>query len=115
MSRQEAVEAFLQGRISRRTLIRQLVAGGVSIGAAASYAAALEPETAGAAVAGAPDDLYPLVTLKLDTPSLAWAIANSRLRLIGSCGEEVGLHFAAYVRVGTGLADSSAAAAWGSS
>ena len=30
--------------------------------------------------------------------------ANSRLRLTGSCGEEVGLHFAAYVRVGTGLA-----------
>ncbi len=96
--------AFLEGRISRRTLIRQLVAGGVSIGAAASYAAALEPETASAAVAGAPDDLYPLVTMKLDTPSLAWAISNQKLRLTVSCGEEVGLAFSAFLRLGTGLA-----------
>jgi ABC-type transport system substrate-binding protein len=104
VSRQEAVAAFLAGRISRRTLIRQLVAGGVSVGAAASYAAALDPETASATVAAAPDDLYPLVTLKFDTPGLAWAVNNARLKLNGTCGEEVGLNFAAYLRIGTGLA-----------
>lgn len=73
------------------------------MGAAASYAAALDPETASGAVAVAADDLYPLVTIKFDTPSLAYVQTNSRLRLTVSCGEEVGLNFAAFVRVGTGL------------
>jgi hypothetical protein len=103
VSRQEAVAAFLDGRISRRTLIRQLVAGGVSVGAAASYAAALDPETASGVVAAGADDLYPLVTIKFDTPSLAYVQNNSRLKLTVSCGEEIGLNFAAFVRVGTGL------------
>jgi hypothetical protein len=67
MSRQELVSAFLEGQISRRTLIRRLIAGGVSAGAAISYAQLLAPERA-AAVTG--DTQYPLVDLAIVSQSL---------------------------------------------
>ena len=66
LSRQELVSAFLEGRVSRRTLIRRLIAGGVSTGAAISYAQMLDPQRAGAAVAVAgANDHYPLVDMKI--------------------------------------------------
>jgi hypothetical protein len=72
MSRQELVTAFLEGQISRRTLIRRLIACGVSAGAAISYAQVLAPERATAAVgAAAADTQYPLVDLTVVSPSLA--------------------------------------------
>jgi len=43
VSRRELVDAYVEGRISRRVFARRLVATGVSAGAAASYAAALAP------------------------------------------------------------------------
>lgn len=55
MSQNELVDAFMDGRISRRTLIRRLVAGGVSAGAAMSYAHLLEPGRADAATSAAGD------------------------------------------------------------
>lgn len=48
MSNQELVNAYTDGRISRRTLVRGLVAAGVSTGAAVSYAHLLAPEASGA-------------------------------------------------------------------
>lgn len=56
MSDREIVDAYLDGRISRRTLIRRLVAAGISIGAAVSYAQVLKPERA---FARADSDHYP--------------------------------------------------------
>jgi hypothetical protein len=44
MSSEELINAYIEGRISRRTLIRRLVLGGVSLGAAVSYAHLLWPE-----------------------------------------------------------------------
>ncbi len=41
MSREELVEAYVEGRLSRRTFMRRLVELGVSVSAAAAYAAAL--------------------------------------------------------------------------
>ena len=38
MSQEELISAYLDGQMSRRTLIRRLVAAGVSFGAAVSYA-----------------------------------------------------------------------------
>jgi hypothetical protein len=38
MSREELVSAYLNGEISRRTFVRRLVAAGVSLTAALSYA-----------------------------------------------------------------------------
>lgn len=62
MSRDELVGAYLDGQISRRTLVRRLVAGGVSIGAAVSYAQVLKP---GRALAGNDNDHYPDTTVRL--------------------------------------------------
>ena len=71
MSREELVNAYLEGRVSRRTLIRRLVAGGVSTGAAISYAQMLAPQRAAAAPRGAANDHYPLVDLRIRSKSLA--------------------------------------------
>jgi hypothetical protein len=50
MSTDELVNAYIEGSVSRRTFIRRLVALGVSVGAAVSYAHLLTPQRAGAAV-----------------------------------------------------------------
>lgn len=57
MSREELVDAYVGGRISRRLFISSLVALGVSAGAAATYAEALSG-TARPTPAES-DDLYP--------------------------------------------------------
>lgn len=46
MSSSEVVESYLRGEISRRTLIRRLVAAGVSFSAAVAYSELLRPEWA---------------------------------------------------------------------
>lgn len=46
MSQRELVDAYVEGRISRRVFIRRLVATGVALSAAATYAAALGTEPA---------------------------------------------------------------------
>ena len=46
MSSTEIVESFLRGEISRRTLVRRLVAAGVSLSAAVAYSELLRPEWA---------------------------------------------------------------------
>lgn len=80
MSRDELVDAYLQGRISRRTLVRRLVAAGVTTGAAVSYAHLLAPERAGAATA-ASDHYYdpPNVELKLATRKLRRARKSGKV------------------------------------
>ena len=88
MSREELVSAFLDGRISRRTMIRRLVAGGVSMGAAVSYAQMLNPERAGAQAPGdSVGDHYPLVDMTIASPSFANVKNNSRL-LVDVTGSE---------------------------
>lgn len=58
MSNEELVNAYAQGRVSRRTMIQGLVAAGVSTGAAVSYAHLLAPERAKAGGRGFADE-YP--------------------------------------------------------
>ena len=67
MSKEELVDAYLDGRLSRRTFIRRLVASGVSLGAALTYAGVLAPESPARASSerrkdgnggGKNDDLY---------------------------------------------------------
>ena len=41
MSDEELVEAYVEGRITRRMFVRRLVAGGLSVAAAVTYADAL--------------------------------------------------------------------------
>ena len=89
MSRQELVTAFLEGQISRRTLIRRLIAGGVSAGAAISYAQVLAPERATAAVRAAADTQYPLVDLAIVSPSLASVRSAAYVKVSLTCTEEL--------------------------
>jgi hypothetical protein len=60
MSSSEIVESFLRGEISRRTLVRRLVAVGVSMSAAVAYSELLRPEWALAAEECTPEfyELY---------------------------------------------------------
>lgn len=46
MSQEQLVEAYLEGRIGRRTFIRRLVAAGVSLSAAVAYTHLLQPAAA---------------------------------------------------------------------
>jgi hypothetical protein len=81
VSSQELVNAYVEGRISRRTLIRRLVAGGVSLGAAVSYAHLLAPR----ATASHPDELhpeYPYVHINIRGDELAEVIEHGRLRVV---------------------------------
>ena len=62
MSNHELVGAYVEGAISRRTLIRRLVAAGVSLGAATAYAHHLAPK---AAAKGSGPSEYPSVKLRI--------------------------------------------------
>lgn len=58
MSKQELVEAYVEGRVSRRVFMRRLVAAGVSLGAASAYAAALAPVARSTNPPQVPGDLH---------------------------------------------------------
>jgi hypothetical protein len=78
MTETEIVSAYLEGRISRRTLIRRLVAAGVSLGAAASYAQVLRPERAFARV---DSDHYPDTSVELVVEDLDRVRNRGRVRV----------------------------------
>jgi hypothetical protein len=90
VSREELVSAFLEGRLSRRTLVRRLVAGGVSVGAAVSYAQLLKPERAFAESTAAVDELYPLVLVTITSNDLDVVINDAVVRATVSATEEIG-------------------------
>lgn len=101
MSREELVSAYLEGRVSRRTLIRRLVAAGVSTGAAVSYAHLLSPERASAGVAS--DDHYPLVDLRITSSKLARVRNRGKLAVKLACSEELrGLELRVFLRTAGG-------------
>ncbi len=105
MSQQELVNAYLDGQVSRRTLIRRLVAGGVSLGAAVSYAQLLGPGPASAqARRGGGDDHYPLVQLSIKSRDLGNVIQHARIRVGISTTEELnGVQLDAFLKRRTGL------------
>lgn len=76
MSREELVGAYLDGQISRRTLIRRLVGAGVSMGAAVSYAHVLKPERA---LARADSDHYPNTSVRIVVEDLDRVVNQERL------------------------------------
>ena len=107
MSRQELVSAFLDGQISRRTLVRRLIAGGVSAGAAISYAQLLAPEHASAAGTtarrGGASDQYPLVDIGITSPSLNHVRNHGFIQLTVFCTEElVNASFSVFLKTATG-------------
>jgi hypothetical protein len=91
MSRDELVNAYIEGSVSRRTFIRRLVAAGVSLGAAVSYAHLLSPTRAGAQT-GADfynPDFYrpPQVQMSLPSTKLADVAQDGILEVLVSTTE----------------------------
>jgi hypothetical protein len=87
MSRDELVGAYLDGRISRRTLIRRLVAAGVTTGAAVAYAQMLAPERAEAGATA--NDHYPLVDLRITSKTLDKVRQQKQVTVKLTSSEEV--------------------------
>ncbi len=111
MSRDELVEAYLDGRISRRALVRRLVAAGVSTGAAISYAQLLSPQRAAAAEARPaadshyPDSHYPTLGLEIKTKRMRAARKSKRVAVAVSSSEELAsLSLQVYKKTDRGLA-----------
>ena len=101
MSTDELVNAYVDGGVSRRTFIRRLVAGGISLGAAVSYAHLLAPERAGASPATNPD-FYTAPQPRLDVASRSSdAIVNKgKIKLIVFCEEPASVQLEAKLPVG---------------
>jgi hypothetical protein len=70
VSREELVQAYIEGGLSRRAFIRRLVAAGVSVGAAASYAHLLAPPEAAADAQVSLDDHYPELDIGVRSGSI---------------------------------------------
>lgn len=85
MSNEDLVNAYAQGRVSRRTMIRGLVAAGVSTGAAVSYAHLLAPERARAGGRGFADE-YPSSCLD-EYPSVDMLILDRKIAVVRRSSE----------------------------
>jgi hypothetical protein len=101
MSERELVDAYLDGRISRRTLVRRLVGAGISIGAAVSYAQVLKPERAFAV--SKDSDHYPDATIKIVEEDLDKVVNKGRLLVKVNADEDCEfdpLRLTAYLKEG---------------
>lgn len=94
MSQQELVGAYLDGRISRRTLVRRLVAAGVSLGAAASYAQLLSPERARAGATASTH--YPELEVRIRSFDLSQVVADEKLVVKVTADETINFTLYAY-------------------
>jgi hypothetical protein len=99
VSREELVGAYLAGGISRRTFIRRLAAGGVSLGAAVSYAHLLAP---GRASAQSPADFHKPATLvaKIRSRNLDRVVDRGKLRVDMTLDEPAVLEIFADAKIG---------------
>jgi hypothetical protein len=99
MSREELVSAYLAGGVSRRTFIRRLVAGGVSLGAAVSYAHLLAP---GRASAQSPADFHKpaTVVVKIRSRFLDKVVDSGKLKVDVTLDEPAVLEIFADAKIG---------------
>jgi hypothetical protein len=102
MSREQIVTAYLEGRISRRTLVRRLAAAGVSVGAAVAYARSLGP-AALAATPFAVTDHYPFVTLKVPAQAASQLNTTQEVKVVAKCSEPVEIVLNLLKKQGGGL------------
>jgi hypothetical protein len=100
MSREDLVEAYVEGGISRRTFIRRLVAGGVSFGAAVSYAHLLAPK-ADAAIGRAGDgqDHYePEIEVAIRSERILKVVNQRKLEVTVSTDDSADFDLVAKIR-----------------
>jgi hypothetical protein len=105
MSRQELVDAYLEGTVNRRAFVRRLVASGVSVGAAAGYAQILAPGAAAAertprAERGGTSELYPRVVVRITTRDLKDVRKNNRLKIKVTASTSDYVHVSAFLDKG---------------
>jgi hypothetical protein len=83
MSKSEIVTVYLEGGMSRRMFVRRLVAAGVSVGAAVSYAHLLEPQLAEARARDTRADFYTpaAIHLVLKSKDLDKVVDSRKLRV----------------------------------
>lgn len=83
MSRDELVQAYVEGGLSRRTFIRRLVAAGVSFGAAVSYAHLLDPGRA-YGQARNPTDFHtpPQPTVDVNSRNIRAVVRNNGINVL---------------------------------
>lgn len=81
MSADELVNAYVEGGISRRTLIRRLIAAGVSAGAAVSYAHLLSPGRAEAQTITNADFYRPEPGVNIISKDLDAVVGKGKLKL----------------------------------
>jgi hypothetical protein len=98
LSNQELVHAYSEGNISRRTLIRRLVAGGVSLSAAVSYAHLLAPERSAAAPQECGDE-YPSIAMKVLSANRKKVIEKGRLKIRALPSEVMDVEFTVTTKV----------------
>jgi len=101
MSRQEIVTSFLDGGMSRRMFVRRIVATGVSVGAAVSYAHLLDPQRAEARAAGTRADFYTpaAIELRVKSKDLDKVIRKGTLRVEVTVDEAADVVVTAIARV----------------
>jgi hypothetical protein len=110
MSTDELVNAYIEGSVSRRTFIRRLVAVGVSVGAAVSYAHLLTPQRAGAAVPN-PDFYHPPhPTVEVGSKSIDAVVSKGKVKVFVSVDEPASILVTATATIGGKLRTLSSAA-----
>ena len=113
MSRNELIDAYRRGRISRRTFVRGMTALGISGAAAARMADTMRAAPAprgGRGTAAFQDDVYPTVAPTVAPP--APTRAPSQLPNTGAGGEDSGSSLWKPVAVAGAAAAAFAASRW---
>jgi hypothetical protein len=100
MSREEIVQSYLEGGMSRRIFIKRLVAAGTSIGAAVSYAHLLAPE-AEAAVGEDGDGVphyEPEIRVAIRSRRIPRVLETGKLEVAAASDDPVSFTFRAQIR-----------------
>lgn len=106
MSSEELVGAYVDGGLSRRTFIRRLVAAGVSLGAAVSYAHLLAPDRAAADHTELGADFYnPDPGVRIKSKSVEGVVERGKIAVIVHVEEPATIFLAAGARIRGQLVD----------
>src|SRR5215211_155371 len=98
MSQGDLIHAYMGGRLSRRTFVRRLVAGGVSFGAAVSYAHLLGQDRAAARGGFETHHEIPNVKGTILNQDLDRVIERERVKVRYSVPRRAKLEFSIYLR-----------------
>ncbi len=105
MSRQELVDAYIEGSLSRRAFVRRLMAAGVSAGAAAGYAQMLAPTAKAAPRAhrhkrNPGDDLYPRIVVEVLTKGIKNVRHHNRVKVRVTANATLDTHVSLFLDKG---------------